>query len=165
MTFWWKIGFPMKCVTVFSSICVSMQKMWRTFSGEVSVRLSELHFICTQDHFGWRVFFLRQKECFNHLDLERKIVWLLLTFYLPCWQNCTFCRQSTLLNLCWNNFKCSGQFRFFRLRSKMCQVFGGKVVNSRHSCILLVERVILEQKTIFVNKIGCFYHFATQIEK
>ena len=38
----------------------------------------------------------------------------------------------------------------------MCQIFDGKNVNSRHSCILLVQRVILEQKTIFVNKIFVF---------
>ena len=38
----------------------------------------------------------------------------------------------------------------------MCQIFDGKNVNSRHSCILIVQRVILEQKKIFVNKIFVF---------
>ena len=109
----WKIEFPMKCLTASLSIWVFRQKICRTFDGEFSVQLSELHFTCTEDHFGWKDIFLRKRSVSISLDSERKIVWLLLTSFLHCWQNCIFCRQSTMLNTCSNNFSFFHQMRDF----------------------------------------------------
>ena len=64
MTIWWKIGLPLKRVTFFSSFWVFKQKTCGIFGGKISVRLSELHFSCTEDHFGWRDIFLVQKGLF-----------------------------------------------------------------------------------------------------
>ena len=60
MTIWWETGFPLRSVIVFLSPRVCKQKFCGIFGRKVPVRLSELHFTCTEDHFGWRDIFLKK---------------------------------------------------------------------------------------------------------
>ena len=111
MTIWWKIGFPLESVTAVSSLLVAKQKNMSHFRCEEFERLSDLHFTCTDDHFEKKTEFLK-KECFYQFGLRAEnIFWLLLTFFLYCWQNGTFHRQSTILSICSDIFNFSNQFR------------------------------------------------------
>ena len=124
-----KLDFRWKVQQFFYQFLSLSKKICRTFGGDVLVRLSELHFTRTDDHFGWRDTFRKKRIVSISLDSERKIVWLLLTSFLHCWQNFIFCRQSTILNTCSNNFNFFSSIAKFWIRNStlLAQMF-------RHSC-------------------------------
>ena len=129
MNIWWKIGFPLELVTVFSSLLVSKQKIVSDFRWKRSERLSDPHFICPVDQFEKQYKTLERNWLFlSFLALERKLIWVLVTFYLQCWENCVFCRHSSFLIFCESLTLFSSIPRFENENSTiLAQIF-------RHSC-------------------------------
>ena len=140
MTIWWKTVFPLKSVTVSSSLRVFKQKLCGIFGGKCPVRHSELHFNCTESILDGKTLFLKKLNVFIFWDLERKILWLLQTFFLHFCQNGNIPRQNTFLNICSNISTFSIQFRYFRF--KKITLLSQMVRRSCQKCNLRVRAII-----------------------
>ena len=101
-----KIGFPQKSVTLFHQFRFLRKKNESEVWWQSTERLSELRFTCTEDHFGKKTSFIKKILCLYFQDLEGKIIWLFLTFFLHCWENCVFRRQ-------WTFWHCFEHLSFF----------------------------------------------------
>ena len=130
----WKIEFPMKCLTAFFNQFRSLRKnvsdFWQRGFG-TAVRTA--FYLFGGSFWMKRHFSLKKMIVSISLDSERKIVWLLLTFFLHCWQNCIFCRQSTFLNTCSNNFNFSHHF----------QDFGSEFLHFQRKCFRAVIKSVI----------------------
>ena len=129
MNIWWKFSFPLEIVTVFSLLLVSKQKIVSDFRWKRSERLSDPHFTCPEDQFEKEYKTLERNWLFlSFLALERKLIWLSVTFYLQCWENCVFRRHSSFLIFCESLTLFSSIPRFQNENSKiLAEIF-------RHSC-------------------------------
>ena len=112
MTIWWKIGFPFENVIAVSSLLVAKQKKYVALSlGRIWTALRSALYLYGWSFWEKKTEFLK-KECFYQFGLRAEnIFWLLLTFFLYCWQNGTFHRQSTILSIFSDIFNFSNQFR------------------------------------------------------